>query len=72
MPVISLEIAPVGTEKKEELIKNLTKIASEITNISESSFVVLIKEYPLDAIGVGGIPLTDIFAQRAKNQGNSQ
>ncbi|PWR74100.1 4-oxalocrotonate tautomerase DmpI [Methanospirillum lacunae] len=58
MPVISVEIGPLTSEVKEELIKTLTKTASSITKIPESSFIVLVKEYPADAIGVGGIPLS--------------
>jgi len=59
MPVISVEIAPVSTEIKEELIRSLTKTTSEITNIPEESFIVLVKEYPPEAIGVGGTPLSN-------------
>jgi len=59
MPVISVELGPVSAEVKSELIKKLTKTAAEITKIPESTFVVLIKEYPVNAIGVGGIPLSE-------------
>ncbi|WP_319580476.1 4-oxalocrotonate tautomerase DmpI [uncultured Methanospirillum sp.] len=58
MPVISVEIAPLATEVKEELIRSLTKTTAAITKIPEESFVVLVKEYPADAIGVGGTPLS--------------
>lgn len=58
MPVISVEIAPLKSEVKEELIRSLTKTASSITQIPESSFIVLVKEFPADSIGVGGIPLS--------------
>lgn len=58
MPVISVEIAPLATEVKEELIRSLTKTSAEITKIPEESFIVLVKEYPADAIGVGGTPLS--------------
>ncbi len=59
MPVISVERGPSTAEVKSELIKKLTKTAAEITKIPESAFVILIKEYPVDAIGVGGIPLSE-------------
>jgi len=58
MPVISIELGPVSTEVKEELISSLTKTASAITKIPEATFVVFVKEYPTDAIGVGGVPLS--------------
>ena len=59
MPVISVELGPVSSEMKSELIKKLTKTTAEITKIPESAFVVLIKEYEINAIGVGGIPLSE-------------
>ena len=59
MPVISVEIGPINAEIKSDLIKKLTQTAAEITHIPEATFVVLIKEYPLDAIGVGGVPLSE-------------
>jgi len=59
MPVISVEIGPISTEMRTDLIKKLTKTASEVTGIPEATFVVLIKEYPKDAIGVGGVPLSE-------------
>ena len=58
MPVISIELGPVSPEVKESLIETLTKNAAEITKIPEPAFVVIVKEYPLDAIGVGGKPLS--------------
>lgn len=61
MPVISIEMGPVSTEVREELIRTLTKDAATITKIPEQSFIVLIKEYPRDAIGIGGTPLSQIL-----------
>ncbi|MDD1724427.1 MAG: 4-oxalocrotonate tautomerase family protein [Methanospirillum sp.] len=61
MPVISIEMASTSPEIKEELIRRLTKVSSEITRIPESSFFVFVKEYPADAIGVGGTPLDQIL-----------
>ena len=60
MPVISIDVAPISPEKKEELIRSCTRIASEILDIPQQSFTVLIKEYPRDAIGVGGNPLSQM------------
>lgn len=59
MPVISIELGPVDDETKAHLISEITKTASTVTKIPESTFVVLIKEYPLNAIGVGGKPLSE-------------
>ncbi len=61
MPVISVELGPANAGVKSELIRALTKTAAEITNIPEASFIVLIKEFPTDAIGVGGTQLSKIL-----------
>jgi len=58
LPVISVEMKPVSPVVKSELITKLTKMTSEITHIPEESFIVFIKEYPPDAIGIGGVPLS--------------
>lgn len=59
MPVISIEIGQVSPEIKADLIKNLTECAAGITHIPKESFIVLINEYPRNAIGVGGTPLSE-------------
>ena len=58
MPVITIDLWPVSQEVKAELIQKLTKTASDITSIPETAFFVYIREYHTDAIGVGGIPLS--------------
>lgn len=58
MPVITIDLWQVSPETKTELIKRLTKTASEITKLPEAAFFVYVREYPTDAIGVGGIPLS--------------
>ena len=58
MPVITIDLWQVSPETKTELIKRLTTTASEITRLPETAFFVYVREYPADAIGVGGIPLS--------------
>ena len=65
MPVITIDLWPVSTEVRAELIQNLTKTASEITKLPQSAFFVYVREYPADAIGVGGTPLS----QQVRNTG---
>ena len=61
MPHITIEAASISKEKKEKLIRTLTKTASEITEIPETSFTVLIKESPIENWGIGGQPLEQII-----------
>jgi 4-oxalocrotonate tautomerase len=61
MPTIIFEGGTLDTENKNELIKELTRIASRITRIPESSYTVLLKENPIENWGVGGEPLTEII-----------
>ena len=58
MPVITIDLWAVSPETKAELIEKLTKTASEITKLPPPAFFVYVREYPTDAIGVGGIPLS--------------
>ena len=64
MPQIQVEMGPATKEQKERLIKELTKSASEILGVNESSFYVLIKENSLDNWGVGGKMLSEVLKER--------
>ena len=57
MPVITIDLWKVSPDVKAELIAKLTKTVSEITKLRPQEFFVYVREYPLDAIGTGGIPL---------------
>lgn len=59
MPVITLESGKLSKEQKSKLAKELTKSASEIMNVPESAFIVLLKENDLENIGLGGQLLAD-------------
>ena len=61
MPVITLDISTVGSEKKAALVKALTEAASSTTNIPEEKFIVLINEFDRENIGVGGKLLSEIM-----------
>jgi 4-oxalocrotonate tautomerase len=54
MPVISIDIGEVSVEQKQALIQEMTVKAAEITNIPKEAFVVVVREVPDNAIGVGG------------------
>jgi 4-oxalocrotonate tautomerase len=61
MPVITIDISTMTTEKKAALVKELTIKASEVTQIPEEKFIVLINEMPRENIGIGGKLLSDIM-----------
>lgn len=59
MPVITLEAGKLNKEQKSKLVKEFTCKASEILNISEQAFIVLLKENEMDNIGFGGKLLSE-------------
>jgi len=61
MPVITIDISSMTTEKKAELVKELSVKASEVTKIPEDKFIVLINEMPRENIGIGGKLLSEIM-----------
>ena len=60
MPVIILEGTKLTKEQKVKLVKELTKVAADITEKPQEVFSVLLKENELDNIGAGGKILSDI------------
>lgn len=66
MPLITIEAAAVTPEQKLELIKKMPAEASRIMGVPIDEFRVFIREYPAENIGVGDIPLTEIFKSRGK------
>lgn len=67
MPFIKLEGGKIDKEKKEKLISEFTRVASETLGIPEDAFIVLIKENEMDNWGVGGKVLTKVLAERSSN-----
>lgn len=59
MPVITMDGPKLNREQKSELVKEFTKAASQVTNLPESAFVVIIRESDPDNVGVGGQLLSD-------------
>ncbi|KLU66602.1 4-oxalocrotonate tautomerase [Desulfosporosinus acididurans] len=64
MPFIKLEAGKIDKEKKEKLINEFTRVASDILGISEEAFIVLIKENEMDNWGTGGKLLSKVLAER--------
>lgn len=59
MPGVVFEGPKLSKDQKRQLVKEFTKIASEITDIPEHAFIVTIKENDKDNVGVGGILLSE-------------
>lgn len=66
MPLISVDAVHPTKEQKEKLIAELTKTASQILNVDEKFFYVLVKENDLDNWGVGGKTLTKFMEENKK------
>lgn len=54
MPYISIESGVISDGQKEQLIKRLTEVSSEIMKVPEEFFTVTIKELPDKNFGIGG------------------
>ncbi|MDO5538342.1 MAG: tautomerase family protein [Desulfovibrionaceae bacterium] len=63
MPVITLELVPLPTEKKKALVSELTAAAARITGLPQQSFYVFIRENDPDNVGVGSELLSEIKAR---------
>ncbi|HHX50562.1 MAG TPA: 4-oxalocrotonate tautomerase [Clostridia bacterium] len=59
MPIITFDGPLLTREKKETLIKEFTRIASETVGLPAEAFIVLLKETEPDNVGVGGIMLSE-------------
>jgi len=66
MPLITIEAAALSAEQKLELIQKMPREASRIMNVPVDEFRVFIRELPPENIGVGDVPLTEIFKARGK------
>lgn len=63
MPYITVESGSLSDEQKEELIKRLTEVSSEIMNVPQEFFVTTIKELPEKNFGIGGKTIDKVKAE---------
>lgn len=68
MPYISVEGGSLSDEQKEQLIKRLTDVSSEIMNVPKEFFTITLKELPDKNIGIGGRTIDKIKDEYAKNK----
>ena len=69
MPYITVESGVLTDAQKEELIKQLTEISSEIMKIPQEFFVTTIKEVPDKNFGIGGKSIDKIKAEYMQTHG---
>ena len=63
MPYITVESGVLSDMQKEELIKRLTEISSDIMKIPQEFFVTTIKEMPDKNFGIGGKTIDKVKAE---------
>lgn len=63
MPYITVESENLSDAQKEELIKRLTEVSSEIMNVPQEFFVTTIKEVSDKNFGIGGKTIDIIKAE---------
>lgn len=54
MPFITVESGALSDEQKEDLIRRLTEVSSEIMKVPQEFFVTTIKEVSDKNFGIGG------------------
>ena len=64
MPHIRIDIGKQEDAVKEELMKKITEVASEITKLPKEAFLVFVNEFEDDNICVGGTTVTELKKQR--------
>ena len=70
MPYITVESGVLSDMQKEELMKQLTKISSEIMKIPQEFFVTTIKEVPDKNFGIGGKIIDKVRAEYMQTHSN--
>jgi len=66
MPIIRATYGPLTKEQKKELIRRFTEISAEVTGAPEQAHMVIIEEFPHDAIGVGTKTLEEFMKEQKK------
>ena len=67
MPYITVESGALSDEQKEQLIKRLTEVSSEIMKVPKEFFTITIKELPDKNFGIGGKTIDKVKAEYIKS-----
>lgn len=62
MPIITLEGPPIDVDKKREMVKRLTDVASDVYGIEH--IIVLIRENKLENVGSNGVLIADKHSEK--------
>ncbi len=69
LPYITVESGALSDEQKEQLIKRLTEVSSEIMKVPQEFFVITIKELPDKNFGIGGKTIDKVKEEYMEKQG---
>ena len=69
MPYITVESGALSDEQKEELIRRLTEVSSEIMNVPKEFFVTTINEVSNKNFGIGGKTIDKVKEEYMKKKG---
>ena len=67
MPYITIESGALTDAQKEELIRRVTEVSSEIMQVPQEFFVTTIKELPDKKFGIGGKTIDRVKAEYRKS-----
>ncbi len=67
MPYITIESGALTDAQKEELIRRVTEVSSEIMQVPQEFFVTTIKELPDKNFGIGGKTIYRVKAEYRKS-----
>lgn len=67
MPYITIESGALTDAQKEELIRRVTEVSSEIMQVPQEFFVTTIKELPDNNFGIGGKTIDRVKAEYRKS-----
>lgn len=68
MPYITIECGKLSDEQKEQLVRKLTEVSSDIMKVPSEFFMTTIKELPDKSIGIGGKTIDIVKDEYMKKQ----
>jgi len=66
MPVIAWEGGKLTNEQKQELVRRLTEVASEVTGVPAQFYTVIVREQPDENLGLAGETVAELKARMGK------